>query len=208
MGEQPLVAGPQLRVIAAVILDSGLCGIGAFGQGDQHAEALGCVHMAGRVVQRRGVDFHQCACRDAERLDLGGVQLAARDFLLPGKQQHKIFGTQIELAVAVVFQAVQIGVVTVAPAQLAGHAAEKMLRHFDGGGQFLQGCVLGYIIRSCGQRGVCQGGQNFRFGGIQPGHNAAIGLEFRVGYRKNLHCSASISAKDTFSAGYSLCHTA
>ncbi len=27
-----------------------------------------------------------------------------------------------------------------------------MLRHFDGGGQFLQGCVLGHIIRSCGQR--------------------------------------------------------
>ena len=50
MSEQPLVAGPQLRVIAAVILDGGLCGIGAFGQSDQHAEALGCVHMAGRVV--------------------------------------------------------------------------------------------------------------------------------------------------------------
>ena len=76
MGEQPLVASPQLRVIAAVVLHVRLRGVRALRQSNQYAEASGGIQVAGRIVQRRGVDFHQRARRDAERLDFGGVQLA------------------------------------------------------------------------------------------------------------------------------------
>ena len=82
----------------------------------------------------------------------------------------------------------------VAPAQLAGHAAEQMLRHLHGGGQLLQALVLCDIIRCGGQRGGCQRGQYLGLGGLQTGHNTAVGLEFRVIYRIDLHCSASIAA--------------
>ena len=70
----------------------------------------------------------------------------------------------------------------VAPAQLAGHAAEQMLRHLHGGGQLLQALILWDIIRCGGQRGGRQRGQNLGLGALQTGHNTAVGLEFRVIY--------------------------
>ena len=82
----------------------------------------------------------------------------------------------------------------VAPAQLAGHTAEQMLRHLHGGGQLLQALVLRHVAGAFGGlRGLGQCFQNFRLGGVQPGHNTAVGFEFGVCYRKNLHCNASIS---------------
>ena len=150
--------------------------------------------MAGRVVQCRGVDLDQRAGRGAEGFDLGGVKLAVLNILHPGQQQDEILGAEVEFAVAVIFQTVERVVVAVAPAQLAGHAAEQMLRHLHGGGQLLQALVLWDIIRCGGQRGGSQRGQNLGLGGLQTGHNTAVGLEFRVIYRIDLHCSASIAA--------------
>ena len=75
-------------------------------------------------MQGGGVNFHQGACRCVESLDLCGVQLAIGDVVHLGQQQDEILGAQVELTVAVVFQAVQFGVVAVAPAQLDRHAAK------------------------------------------------------------------------------------
>ena len=54
--------------------------------------------------------------------------------------------------------------------------------------------VLCDIIRCGGQRGGSQRGQYLGLGGLQTGHNTAVGLEFRVIYQIDLHCSASIAA--------------
>ena len=207
MGQQPLVAGPQLGVVTAVSLDFRLGGIGALRQCNQHAEALGRIHMAGCVMQGGGVNFHQGACRCAESLDLCGVQLAIGDVVHLGQQQDEILGAQVELTVAVVFQAVQFGVVAVAPAQLDRHAAKQMLGNFHHCGQLLQNRLLGHIVGSFRQRGGCQRLQDLCLGSFQTGYYTAIRLEFGIIYRIDLHCNASISAYSGFRAGYSLCHS-
>ena len=92
VGQQPLVAGPQQGIIAAVVCHVGLGGVRALGQGHQHAEALLGVGVAGSVVQRGGVDLYQRARGHAERLDLGGVQLAVLNLVLLGQQQDEVLG--------------------------------------------------------------------------------------------------------------------
>lgn len=58
-----------------------------------------------------------------ERLDLGGIQAAALHILPLGNQQNEIPGAQVQLAVPVVLQTIELGIVAVAPTQLDGHAA-------------------------------------------------------------------------------------
>ena len=158
-------------------------------------------------MQGGGVNFHQGACRCAESLDLCGVQLAIGDVVHLGQQQDEILGAQVELTVAMVFQAVQFGVVAVAPAQLDRHAAKQMLGNFHHCGQLLQNRLLGHIVGSFRQRGGCQRLQDLCLGSFQTGYHTAIGLEFGIIYRIDLHCNASISAYSGFRAGYSLCHS-
>ena len=74
-------------------------------------------------MQGGGIDLHQDAGRDTEGLHLGGVQNAVCDLLLPGQQEDKVAGTDIDLAVPVVLQAVQPGVPAPAHAQLDRHPA-------------------------------------------------------------------------------------
>ena len=158
-------------------------------------------------MQGGGVNFHQGACRCAESLDLCGVQLAIGNVILLCQQKDEILGAKVELAVAVVFQTVQFGVVAVAPAQLYRHTAVQVFRNFRLCGQLLQSRLLGHIVGCFRQRGRSQSCQDLFLGSFQPGHHTAIGLEFGIIYRIDLHCNASISAYSDFRAGYSLCHS-
>ena len=72
----------------------------------QHPEALGRVGVAGGVVQGGGVYLHQhpAGTRNAFTLPVSSMRFQSP---LPGQQQDKVLGAQVELAVPVVLQAVQ-----------------------------------------------------------------------------------------------------
>ena len=91
VGQQPLVPGPQELVLRVLFFQGGLGRIGAQGQGHRHPEAFCAVHMAGRIMQGRGIDLHHRARRGLKSLHLLRVQLQAfPDLLLPGQQQDEI----------------------------------------------------------------------------------------------------------------------
>ena len=83
-------------------------------------------------MQGGGVNFHQSTRGNTESLHLAGVQLAVRNLILLGQQKDEINVAQVELAVPMVFQAVQFGVVTVAPAHLEGHSTKERSPQYGG----------------------------------------------------------------------------
>lgn len=134
VAEDPLVGLP----VAVAVTGGGHVGcglgtqaVGAGGQRNHHLEAA-VVDHARRVVERRGIDLDERAGGCAEGLDLSGVELAVDDLLTLGQQQDKVAGTQVELAGAVILQAVEACVVAVAPAELEGAAAEHEKAQFVG----------------------------------------------------------------------------
>ena len=104
-------------------------------------------------MQGGGVNFHQSTRGNPESLHLAGVQLAIRNLILLGQQKDEVPDAQIELAVPVVFQAVQLGVVAVAPAHLEGHTAKERSPQRGGFRQVLQRGFLRYIAGAFRQRG-------------------------------------------------------
>ena len=154
-------------------------------------------------MQGGGEDFYHHTGGNLKCLDLCGVQNAVLDLFLPGQQQNEILGAQIKLAVPVVFQAVELGVMAVAPAKLGGHAAEAMFADFDSGGQFLQHRIGGNILYMIGAGGRGQGSQDFLDGFVHAGDDLAIGLELGIVNRINLHRLYSLisSANRSLQAG-------
>ena len=202
MGQQPFIFGPEPPVLIGLRFHHRLFRVGPHGQGHHHPEALGFVQMAGRIVQRGGVDLHRHPRRDPEGLDLLRVQNAVLNLLLPCQQQNKVLCAQIELAVPVVFQTVQFRIMAIAPAQLHGHPAVAMLADLHHGREFLQGLVFRHIFHTGSLRGRLQHGQNFLDRVFQAFHDLTVGLEFRVVNRINFHTSSFASrANVVFSAG-------
>ena len=90
-------------------------------------------------MQRRGVHLYQCPGRGTEGLDLGGVQLAVFvDVVHLCQQQDEVLGAQVEFGIPVIFQAVELCVVAVAPAQLDGHTAIEIFADLHRRRQILQ----------------------------------------------------------------------
>src|SRR5699024_12460215 len=85
--------------------------VGALGQDDGHLEALPRLGGTGGVVQGGGVHLHQGAGGAQEGLHLAGVQTAVRHLLPLGQQEDKVLNAHVQLAVPVVLQAVELGVV-------------------------------------------------------------------------------------------------
>ena len=156
--------------------------------GSAGAAVPGGVGMAGGVMQRCGIDFDKDAGRHPEGLDLAGVELAAFDIVFAGQQKDEILGAKVEFAVTVVFQAVELGVVAVAPAELDRHAAIQGHAQRGGFGQALQRLFFRHIVGGFGQGGVgverCHQGGAF---GFIAGHNPPVRGEFRRGNRIDGH---------------------
>mgnify|MGYP000481257232 CR=1 FL=1 len=116
-------------------LDLSKDGLGAglvrVGQGDKHGTTIkaliydggaeaGLYGLAGCVVERRAVDLDGRARRDAEGLDLRGVELAVFDLVFFCKQENKILLADVDLTVPVVLKAVELRVIAPAHADLMG----------------------------------------------------------------------------------------
>ena len=185
MRQQPLVAGPQHAVHGVDAALGTVVGVGVGRQGNQHAEALGSVRMAGSIVQRGGIALHHHAGGNLESLDLGGIQLAVDDLVLLGQQQNEVLSAQIELAVTVELQAVQLGIAAVAEAQLEGHAAKERGADFFGILGLVQGLDAGLVDHRVGAGGLSQRLQD-TLHRVTLDH-AAIGTECLVKNGQNLH---------------------
>ena len=137
-------------------------------------------------MQGGGVHLHQGAGGAQEGLHLAGVQTAVRHLLPLGQQEDKVLNAHVQLAVPVVLQAVEFGVVSVAPAQLDGHAAVGPVGQFPAHGQ---GHELGLLrdvlgpLRDRGHplQGVQQSGQ------VVAGEHLSVLGEGRIKDRLNGH---------------------
>ena len=76
--------------------------------GDAEAGLCG---LAGCVVERRAVDLDGRARRDAEGLDLRGVKLAVFNLVFFCKQENKILLADVDLAVPVVLETIELCIV-------------------------------------------------------------------------------------------------
>lgn len=166
VAEDPLVGFP----VAVAITGGGHTGcslgaraVGAGGQRNHHLEAT-VVDHAGRVVECRSIDLDERAGRRAEGLDARSVKLAVDDLLALGQQQDKVAGTQIELAGAVILQAVELRVVAVAPTQLEGtatvHEQAERVGAFDLLELGRRGHVLAALGNGRGGKRLDQAGQS------------------------------------------------
>ena len=114
-----------------------------------------------------------------EGLNLGRIQAAVFHILPLGNQQNEIPAAQVQLAVPVVLQAVELRIVAIAPAQLDGHAAVNACRQLPGHGQLHQLLLQWHILHRLRQgRGRLQSLQQ-RFAVI-AGDDLAVILESRV----------------------------
>ena len=86
-------------------------------------------------MQGGGVYFHHNAGGYLEGLYLRGIQLAVFDLALLRDEQDEIFNADVHLAVAVVFEAVQLRVVSPAHSELHRHSAEYAVAVFQIAGQ-------------------------------------------------------------------------
>ena len=142
--------------------------------------------MAGGVVQRRGVDLHEHPGGDAERLHLRGVEHAVFDLVLLGKQKDEVPETEIEFAVAVVFETVELRIASPAHAELHRHAAERarlivrerFARLERGDGRLIRRAALrqGDALHFAQQRRA-----------VHAGMHASVARKLRVVYRIDLH---------------------
>ena len=139
-------------------------------------------------MERRGIDLDERAGGCAEGLDLRGVELAIDDLLALGQQQNKVAGAQVELAGAVILQAVELRVVAVAPAQLEGTAAVHEQTECVGTFDLLELGRGGHVLAALGNG---RGGERLdKRGGQAGGHvvpHAAVGLEFGIVDRVDMH---------------------
>ena len=190
MAEDPLVGLP----VAVAVTGGGHVGcglgtraVGAGGQRNHHLEAA-VVDHARRVVERRGVDLNERAGRRAECLDLRGVELAVDDLLALGQQQDKVTGAQVELAGAVILQAVELCIVAVAPAQLEGTAAVHEQTECVGTFDLLELGRGGHVLAALGNG---RGGERLdERSGQAGGHvvpHAAVGFELGIVDRVDMH---------------------
>ena len=137
-------------------------------------------------MQRSRVNFDRDACRDAENFHRGGVQNPVRNLILFGKQQDEVLPADVDLAVPVVFEAVEFGVVTPAHAQLNRHAAVGAVtevRKDFAGLKTVDARLIGGAFGGQGNR--FHGCAEFR--GVIALEDFAVGLEFRVGDGIDFH---------------------
>ena len=130
--------------------------------------------------------FHHGARRGPECLYLGGIQLAVYDVVFLGYQKDKIPGADVQLTVPVIFQAVESGVVPVAPSQLDGHAAVGIGGKPGRNGQFFQFRLGGHVFHPRRYRGHSLQGLD-QFGRVITFQHLAVGGKSSVEYRLNFH---------------------
>ena len=183
MRQKPFVARPEELILRRFDGDGRPVAVGPPGQRHHHPKALLPVAVAGCIVQGGGVDLHQHPRRHVERLYLRGIQHTAFTLVAPCQQQDEFLRPQIELAVPVVFQAVQFCIIAIAPSQLDGHSAIAVLTDLRHRGQFLQGGVFRDIVHAPPLGRVFQNVQKLRHGPIQPGDDLSVSAEGGVEHR-------------------------
>lgn len=119
MAEQPFVFRRKVAVFAALMAAFQIQ-IGPFRQDNRYAEAvIPCI--AGRIVEARGKHAHSHSLRNMEGFAGRCVKSEIfRDILLSAQDQIEIRRSDIDLASGMVFQGVQLVIVTVAVADLIG----------------------------------------------------------------------------------------
>ena len=137
----------------------------------------------------RGVeDFDDRTRRHAKRLDARGVELAVLDLPAMCHEQDKIASAQVKLAGAVILQAVELRVVSVAPAQLEGAAAKHEKAQFIGILDALELRRACYVLTALGDG---RGRKRLEHGRRELGRNAipnvAIGFELGIVDRVDMH---------------------
>ena len=188
MGQQPLVAGCEPCVFFTFCLENRLFRVRALGQNNGNAETcLRC--LTRRIVERRAVDLDGSACRNAEGLDLRGIEHTVFDFVFLCQQQHEIRLADVDLTVSVIFETVQLCVVAPAHADLDRHAAVSTVTHFienTAGFKYLDARLIG---RTAFRHGNRLHGRDERCC-VKTGQNLAVRLECVVGNRVNFHKSS------------------
>ena len=137
MSKQPLISCPKQAIFPAYLREHRLIRVGSLGQRHQNPETLIGVSVARRIMKCGRIAFYHHTGRHPESLDLCSIQYTILNLALLGKKQYEVFCTQIEFAVSVVFQTIELGVMAVTPAKLHRHTAIEMLRNLDHGRQFL-----------------------------------------------------------------------
>ena len=188
MRQQPLVAGGHPCIFFALRLEDRLLRVRILRQDDRHAEA-GLLRLARRVVERRAVDLDRRARRDVEGFDLRGVKPAVLDLVFLCQQQHEIRLAGVDLAVAMIFEAVQLCVISPAHPDLDGHAAVGSILHGIKDAAFLQCGNRRLIGRAALRHGDSLHRRDQR-SRVKAGQNLAVGLECGVGNRVNFHNSS------------------
>ena len=180
MGQQPLVPSTQQQILPTLRHNDRFVRVGTLRQRHQNPEAFTRIRMAGGIMQRSRVAFHHHPGRHQERLDFGCIQHAINDFALLGKKQNKIFRTQIELAVPVIFQTIQLGIVAVAPSKLDRHTAIQTIRYLHHSRQFLQSGIFRHINGCIGQWCIFQNSKNLFDSVLHTLYNLSIVFEFGI----------------------------
>ena len=137
----------------------------------------------------RGVEnLDDLARRHAERLDARGIELAVLDLPAMCHEQDKVACTQVELARAVVLQAVELRVVAVAPAELEGTTAKHEKAQLIGILDALELRRACYVLAALGDG---RSGKRLEHGRRKLGRNVipnvAIGLELGIRDRVDMH---------------------
>ena len=190
MAENPLVGLPVAVAVAGsrhIGRSLGTRTVGAGGQRHHHLEAT-VVDHARRVVERGVENLDNLARRHAKRLDARGVELAALDLPAMRHEQDKVTRPQVELARAVVLQAVETRVVPVAPAELEGAAAKHEKAKLVGIFDTLELRRARYVLTALGdgRSGECLDEWSGQAGRDVVPH-AAIGLELGIVDRIDMH---------------------
>ena len=193
VSQQPLVPCPQPVVLVSDGGNGGLGLVGPLRQHHRHSETIDFTHMAGRVVQCGCIDLHSHPGGDPECLDAGGVQLAIRDLVLLRQQENELTGTDIDLAVPVVLQAVEPGIAAPAHTDLDRHTAVGVVLELTEDGGCFQGGDGRLVGHACFRQGDALHGSRQRRRVI-AGQDLTVGLERSVVNGFDFHKSLPNSA--------------
>ena len=111
MSNEPLITSPEKLIFKILNFDFRLVSVGVLRKNNCYTESNALTCAARSVVKGGCVELNCYTCRATECFYLGGVKLAVNDILLSCKKEDNFVSRDVDLAVSVVLNTVEQGVV-------------------------------------------------------------------------------------------------